>query len=56
MRHPARHIRMPTDQTIYFHVMLYFIKYNNSIPFIKELLFQANRILIDLKQIQSHSV
>ena len=29
------------------HVMLYFVKYNNSIPFFKEQSCQANKVLID---------
>ena len=49
MRCPVRHIFMPVNQIIIknLHVTLYFIKYNNSIPFCKEKSCQANKVLID---------
>ena len=39
-----------------FHVTLYFVKYNNSIPFSKQWLLQLNQSLFDCYNIQSHSM
>ena len=40
---------MPVDQVIipFFSVTIYFVKYNNSIPFSKEQLLQASKSFVD---------
>ena len=50
MRHPKRCTCMPVNKIIILfklHVTLYFVKYNNSTPFLEEQSCQANRALID---------